>query len=115
MRLKKGLLLRNLCTKSPLFKISTKFFLKIRGGSTPPSKIQGGLRPPQPPPLLWRPCTSKCALTVIVIIVLEFRYGDNHWDNYIVLHNSLFTSLLTVIYYVPCENVCMNKYAYPGT
>ena len=29
--------------------ISTQIFLKIRGGSTPPSKIQGGLRPPQPP------------------------------------------------------------------
>ena len=29
-----------------------KIFLKIRGG---PSKIQGGLRPPQPPPPVWRP------------------------------------------------------------
>ena len=53
--IKKGLLLRNLGKKSPLFKISTQIFLKIRGGSTPPFKIQGGLRPPQPP-LLWRPC-----------------------------------------------------------
>ena len=37
--------------KNPIFKISTQIFLKIRGGSTPPSKIQGGgCDPPNPPP-----------------------------------------------------------------
>ena len=45
--------------KSPLFKISTQIFIKIRGGSTPPSKIQGGLRPPNPPYFGAPVCPNK--------------------------------------------------------
>ena len=56
--IKKGLLLRIFYAKKSNFIISTQILLKIRGGSTPPCKIQGGLRPPQPP-LLWRPCLEK--------------------------------------------------------